>query len=56
MESEAELRTLARHLRRAIRQHVRMAKSSLGTKKLAIIDRDPDLNQDSGADNSSDAA
>jgi hypothetical protein len=41
-EVEAELRTLARHLRLAIRDHVHAAKSSLGAKKSAIIERDPD--------------
>ena len=41
-EGEEELRRLARHLRTAIQQHVRMAKSSLGTKKSAIVDRDSD--------------
>ena len=40
-ESEAELRKLARTLRLAIRQHVRMARSSLNAKKSAIIDCDP---------------
>jgi hypothetical protein len=39
-DSEEELRRLARHLRTAIQQHVRMAKSSLGTQKSAIVDRD----------------
>jgi len=37
-DGEEEL--LARHLRVAIRQHVRMAKSSLGAKKSALVDRD----------------
>ena len=41
-EAEAELRKLARQLRVAIRQHVRMAKANLGAKKSAIIQRDPD--------------
>jgi hypothetical protein len=41
-EAEAELRRLARDLRSAIRQHVQMAKSSLGAKKAAINDYDPD--------------
>jgi hypothetical protein len=41
-ESEAELRTLAKELRGAIRKHVRMAKSSLGVKGAAIAQRDPD--------------
>jgi hypothetical protein len=41
-DGEEELRRLARHLRTAIRQHVRMAKSSLGTKKSAIVDSDDD--------------
>jgi hypothetical protein len=40
-ETETELRRLARELRVAIRQHVRMAKSSLSAKKSAIIRRDP---------------
>ena len=44
-EAEADLRNLARDLRTAIRQHVRMAKSSLITKKAAIIERDPDPNE-----------
>jgi hypothetical protein len=37
-DAEAELRKLARTLRIAIRQHVRMAKSSLNAKKSAILD------------------
>jgi hypothetical protein len=41
-EAENELRTLARELRIVIQQHVRMATSSLGAKKTAIIERDPD--------------
>jgi predicted SpoU family rRNA methylase len=41
-EAEAELRKLARELRSAIKQHVRMAKSSLGVKGAAIRDHDPD--------------
>jgi hypothetical protein len=41
-DGEEELRKLARHLRVAIRQHVRMAKSSLGAKKSALVGRDPD--------------
>jgi len=45
-ESESELRTLAQQLRLAIRQHVRMAKSSLEVKKSAIEDRDPDSDPD----------
>lgn len=44
VESEAELRVLARQLRMAIRQHVKMAKSSLGAQKSAIVDRDPEHN------------
>jgi hypothetical protein len=40
-ETEAELRKLARRLRLAIRQHVRMAKSSLSAKKSAILDCAP---------------
>jgi hypothetical protein len=39
-EAEAELRKLARQLRLAIRQHVRLAKRSLNTEKSAIIDYD----------------
>jgi hypothetical protein len=39
---EAELKTLARHLRLAIKDHVHAAKSSLGAKKSAIVARDPD--------------
>ena len=38
--AEADLRKLARQLRAAIRQHVRMAKCSLSAKKLAIVLRD----------------
>jgi hypothetical protein len=38
---EAELGTLASHLRLAIKDHVRAAKSSLGAKKSAIVARDP---------------
>lgn len=38
--AEADLRDLARQLRAAIRQHVRMAKSSLNVKKSAIVRRD----------------
>lgn len=41
-ESETELRKLARELRAAIKQHVQMAKSSLGTKGAAINELDPD--------------
>ena len=41
-ETETELRKLARELRLAIQQHVGMAKSSLSTKRTAIIERDPD--------------
>jgi hypothetical protein len=37
---EAELRTLARHLRFAIKDHVRAARSSLDAKKSAMIKRD----------------
>ncbi len=40
--TEAELRELARELRDAIGQHIESAKSSLTTKKLAIVQRDPD--------------
>lgn len=39
-ENEAELRTLARELRVAIKEHVRMAKSDLKAKRSAIADRD----------------
>jgi hypothetical protein len=39
---EAELRMLARHLRLAIKDHVRSARSSLVAKKSAMIKRDPD--------------
>jgi hypothetical protein len=42
-KGEAELRVLARQLRMAIRQHVRMAKSSLEVKRSALMDRDLDL-------------
>jgi hypothetical protein len=45
-EAEADLRKLARKLRIAIRQHVQMAKDSLGAKKAAIVERDPDLKPD----------
>jgi len=41
-EAEAELKRLARELRLAIKQHVGMAKSSLGIKKAVINERDPD--------------
>jgi len=41
---EAELRTLAQELRLAINDHVRAAKSSLGAKKSALIERDPENN------------
>jgi len=41
-EAEAELRRLARQLRFVIKQHVRMATSSLGIKQAAIIKLDPD--------------
>jgi hypothetical protein len=37
---EGELRTLARHLRLAIKDHVRSARSSLAAKKSAMIQRD----------------
>jgi len=37
-----ELRRLARDLRLAIKQHVRMAKSSLSVKGAAINELDPD--------------
>ena len=40
--TEAELRDLALELRVAIEQHVKSAKSSLSTKKAAIVQRDPD--------------
>lgn len=39
-EGEEELRRLALHLRTAIQQHIRLAKSSLRIKKSAISDRD----------------
>jgi hypothetical protein len=41
-ESEAELRKLARELRVAINEHVRLANSALKAKRSAIIQRDPD--------------
>jgi hypothetical protein len=41
-ESEVDLRKLARELRVAIKQHVKMAKANLGAKKSAIVSRDPD--------------
>ncbi len=40
--AEVELKTLAKELRAAIRQHVEMAKISLSTKQSAIRARDPD--------------
>lgn len=43
LEAEAELRNLARELRAVIQQHVRMAKSSLGTKAAVINEHDPEL-------------
>jgi hypothetical protein len=42
VETEAELRKLARQLRAAIREHVDTAKVSLDVKKKAILERDPD--------------
>lgn len=39
---ERELRELATDLRNAIAEHVESAKSSLSTKNLAIMARDPD--------------
>jgi hypothetical protein len=39
-EAEADLRKLARELRVAIRNHVRMAKTSLEAKRAAIDERD----------------
>jgi hypothetical protein len=39
--TESELRKLARELRVAIQQHVRMAVSSLGAKKVVIDQHDP---------------
>jgi hypothetical protein len=39
-QAESELRRLAKELRLAIEQHMKMAKSSLGAKKAAIIKRD----------------
>src|ERR1700688_2423699 len=41
-ESEEEIRRLAQELRRAIDQHVSLAKSSLSTKQAAISARDPE--------------
>ncbi len=41
-ETERELRTLAKELQVAIKDHVRRAKSSLSTKQSAILARDPD--------------
>ncbi|HSZ64382.1 MAG TPA: hypothetical protein VK828_21465 [Terriglobales bacterium] len=38
---EVELKTLAQHLRYAIKDHVRAARSSLAAKKSAMIQRDP---------------
>jgi len=45
-EAEAELRKLARQLRVVIRQHVRMATSSLGAKQATIIKLDPDAKKE----------
>jgi hypothetical protein len=42
LEAEAELRKLARDLRHTIKQHVRLAKSSLSVKGAAINEHDPD--------------
>lgn len=42
-EAETELRKLARELRVAIKDHVSMARSSLGAKKSAINQHDPGL-------------
>jgi hypothetical protein len=39
---EAAIRNLAMELRAAIEEHVRMARSSLGTKQSAITARDPE--------------
>ena len=47
-ESEEEIRSLARELRTAIDEHVRLAKSSLNTKHAAIIARDQER-EDSAA-------
>lgn len=44
-EAEAELRKLARELRTVIKQHVRMAKSSLRTKGAVIVDHDPEAQE-----------
>jgi hypothetical protein len=41
-DGEDELRKLAKELRAAIKQHVRMASSSLRTKKDVIDRHDPD--------------
>jgi len=41
-QAEAELRKLARELRLVIKQHVRMAKSSLEVKGATIHEHDPD--------------
>jgi hypothetical protein len=41
-EAETNLRKLARELRAAIQEHVRMAQDSLSTKKAAIDKRDPE--------------
>lgn len=38
-EAESELRKLAVELRAAIEEHVKMAKSSLGAKKSALLKR-----------------
>lgn len=45
-DSEAELRTLAKELRSAITQHVRMASSSLTIKKAAIDQHDPEAEKE----------
>jgi hypothetical protein len=41
-EAEADLRKLARELRVAIRNHVRMAKTSLEARRAVIDERDPE--------------
>jgi hypothetical protein len=41
-KDEAEIRSLAMELRSVINEHVRLAKSSLGTKQSAITARDPE--------------
>jgi hypothetical protein len=45
-DGEAELRILAKELRSAIKQHVRLASSSLTIKKAAIDQHDPEAEKE----------